>query len=581
MNKGLQRADSAALSWSASAPAPLDPLAAGSDQPGTQFTAEGHEELLSFRTPVAGLERELLRGPAGVRGASSHEAATVTWAVVPSGVRCTVVAHEPGLRFEAPLAALDRQLRGWSAQTRVEAPAGVALVSLHGWPGEVDQPLLSPDGRPFRVDFRRAMALRASEPSSITRQDCWSVPLPPSRPVELSLTVRWPLVSDGDGYPTHDGGHQAWRLIVPADLDLDAATSGPLPLLVGLHGAANAADNWLRFSHPDWASSAKVLAAMVLGCPLIVPNFNDAASPEAEPERHPLPAGGGAKAEAYVWDAVAEAGRRYHLDPGAVYLLGLSLGGMQALGMAARHPDRVALVAAANPVTDPVATWSWAERQRPVHGILNELADGLGARLPEGRVTFLQHSPLWLAENLANTHVFVRGSRGDELVDGDQHTGRFSSALESFGAVHSATVTPVGSHGDYFTVEGAYDDALPLLCSRPSVDPSPHRVAFRTADLRWRRAHWIELTELGAPTASVHAAREVVANRVILRTSGVTSLLVDADQAQLDVDTLDVVAECDEDLTVEVVSSHRRRTIQCAPTADRLRTAPEGPTGRD
>lgn len=554
-------------SWAASSPAPASPWPDPWATPGVVFIAEGDDRLLSFRTPIAGAERALLRFAAGVHGGTGASAADISWEATEFGVRCTIVAREDGLRFEAPLACLDRRGRGWENDAVIHATANERLATIHLWPVEVDRPLLlSPDGGPFWVDFRRVLVLRATEASEISRSDTWSVGLPRDRRVEVSLTIAWPQVSDGDTYPTHDGQRQAWRVITPSDLDAAAAT-GPGPLMVGLHGACNAADNWLYFSHPLWSASAKVIAAMVLGCPLIVPNFNNASSVAANPSERPLPAGGGPTSEAYVWDAVAEAGRRFAIEPTEIYLLGASLGGIMALGISARNPDRVALVAAANPIVDPVAICAWAETQDPPHGILTELSDALGGPPSDAPLAFQQHSPLWLAPNLANTHVFVRGSRGDDLVAGDVHAGALAAALASFGATHDVSVTPTGSHGDYETIEGAYDAALPVLCARPRVDPSPDRIAYRTTDLRWGSVHWITLTQFGAPMASVEARRDAADKCLHLETTGVAALEIDVDRAGLKFDTLELATTCDMDLEVTLISGRRRRVIVCPANA--------------
>jgi hypothetical protein len=192
--------------------------------------------------------------------------------------------------------------------------------------------------------------------------------------------------------------------------------------------------------------------------------------------------------------------------------------------------------------------------------LLTEIADGLGGRPDEVPVAYLQQSALWLADNLLHVGLVVRGSAGDDLVDGRVHVGRFAARLDELGYAHRSSVTDAGTHCDANTIEGLYEQAIELLLTRPSVDPSPDRVVYRSADLRWPRAYWLELVELSGESARVDAHRDRAANTLDLHVEGAGRVRIDAAAAGLTRDAR-VSISADRSCMVDLVGADWERTI--------------------
>ncbi len=564
-----------AVSWVA-APAPppgvrVDPRDEGSPV----FTAAGDElgALASFETQVYGRVCSLLAVPAAIVGAEdpvrlqptstsgayASDLASIHWRTEPFGVSATVTANVPNLTFVAHLADVERCYEAPDLTKGIPV-RGLELLSLHRWPILVDdKPHFSPDGESaFEVSLRRVLALMSSSEGCIGDDATWRVPLSTARPTELSLTLRWPIFGAPQTYPTHDGQRQWWRVITPPVLG-----DAPVPLIVGLHGACNAADNWLEHSHPSWSSSARIVAAMLLGCPVIVPNANDAASVESNPADCPEPRLYGADGESYVFDAIAEAARRFPIDLERVYLFGLSMGGHGALTIAARNPGRIAAVVAGAPPVDlaaSVATFTDDDRFGIASYVRGELGD------PEHNTAgYLSNSPLWLAENLVDVPLILRGSAGDELVEGHANVGALSARLTELGYPHDASITERGTHGDYETIEGLHDRALDLVTSLPRVDPSPDHVVFKTADLCWRRAHWVEIESLEGEWGAVDASRDALRRCIELRLSGIARIRIDLDTARIANGGLVLRGSTDVRCTIVLARSELETTFQLTP----------------
>jgi pimeloyl-ACP methyl ester carboxylesterase len=529
--------------WSWSAPAPTGVRVDAPDVGAPVYRATGRDGTLhQLSSQVFGLPGDLLAGPSVVEGDVD-----IAWAPESFGLsaRCTSTA---GGRVVIRLAAVDRVFD----DTDLTAPppvTGSTLLSLHRWDLVLDTPALTPDDTaPLRVDARRVVALRASTPATLAGDGVWTVPVPAGESVYLGITVRWPIVSEPDTYPTHDGGRQWWRTVSTPDVGPD-----PAPLLVGLHGAANTADNWLVFSNPSWVSSWKVVLTMLLGGVAIVPNANDAASVEPNPPAPPRPTFYAAEQERYVFDAIDEAARRFPVDARRVYVAGTSMGGHGALALAAHHPDRFAAAIAAVPPTDLRMIYAHYAADDPGHGVCVELAAGLGGTLDEVPMAYAQHSAVCVAENLAEIPVSARGCAQDDLVDGVAHIGALEAALAPLDGPHVTSVTAIGSHVDHDTIEGCFEQALPLLLRRPSVPESPDRVRYTTADLHWPGAHWVRITELaGEGFGRVDARLDRATNRVRLELRGIAGIEIDLTRAGLAPGaTFDVDADCPATVTTK------------------------------
>ena len=552
------RVESATAGWGHVAQPPpglhLDPPG---DAPVYRAAGDASGRQVQMQSPMCPVDGELLASPAHVRVGGEpvgllhiderhyrHSGLELTWTPEAFGVAGRMRADVSHAELVVPLAAVERGFDDRDL-TRPLPVRGNHLLAMHRWDHEVDYPAGAVDGAtPFVAAFRRVLSLQSSVEGHLDEAGVWRVPLPPGETVEVHLRIRWPLVSGADTYPTHDGGTQLWRTVVPPHLG-----AGPVPLFVGLHGAGVGADNFMMLTHPCWSASIKLVMPMLLGAVLIIPNHNDSATLTGEGAQV-VPWANGADQEAFVFDAIDEAKRRFPIDERRVYAMGISNGGNAALTSVTLHPDRFALAIATVPASD------WA-------------AIGYDAKELERVVPdHLQFSPINLAENLLHTPVSMRGCAQDQL-DGRVQVGRMAERLERLGYRHRSVVTEVGHHVDYETIEGGYEQGLEFVLERPAVDPSPDRVLYRTFDLRWPGAFWARIGETTGPgLAELDVTRDVGANRLTIRLRNVRRLVVDADLAGLRVDDVEVDGEADAPCIVDLVGqggvTRRIRVGACA-----------------
>ncbi|MHB8510344.1 MAG: prolyl oligopeptidase family serine peptidase, partial [Candidatus Dormibacteria bacterium] len=518
---------------------------------------DGRGRLTEFRSPVAGLPGDLLSGFAGLVSNQrpvlldpdgqltfSSPDATLTWSPTGYGLAVKIRAAIPGLEFRLPLASVDRVFD--DRDLTVPGPQnGDRLLTLHRYDHLItDWRIGSADmGSPFMARSWRVLLLESSVTARLDDAG-WAVPVPAGEEVRLQITVRWPLISTGDTYPTHDGQDQWWRVVRPPDLPDDREA----PLFVGLHGGNEALDNFMILSHPSWSASIKFALPMLLGARMIVPNHNDADG-TATGERQPEPGLNGPAQDAYVLDAIEEAARRFAVDRRRIYAMGISNGGNAALTSACLHPDKFALAIAVVPATD----WS---AQFPVGDLASVLPD------------HEQFSPINTAENLLHVPVSMRGCAADAL-DGRVQVGRMADRLMKLGYRFVAVVTEIGHHVDYETIEGGYEQGLELALERPAVPASPQRVVFRTRDLRWPGAYWLRIERLAGEGFGLVDADRGAGGRILrVHATNVSRIVVDAVAADLNPGLTSIVL--DSEIPCDVVFTTGETPAMSSSTVGRV-----------
>jgi len=225
---------------------------------------------------------------------------------------------------------------------------------------------------------------------------------------------RWrrdvPAVRDVRVRSTRDGSRQPALWLAPS-------RPGPQPLLVVLHSWSNGYRQHLGIPYARWAQRQ--------GWAMVAPNFRGA-NVRAE-------AMGSDLAVQDVLDAIDDAGRRAQIDRRRVYVVGFSGGGMMALLLAGRHPERFAGVAAWVPVVDLVSWHAYNASFTPPRGyaIHMERACGGDPRYVErARASCRQRSPSTYLERArrAGVPVFLGHGLADTLVTPD-------AALRAFNAL--------------------------------------------------------------------------------------------------------------------------------------------------
>jgi dipeptidyl aminopeptidase/acylaminoacyl peptidase len=209
---------------------------------------------------------------------------------------------------------------------------------------------------------------------------------------------------------TRDGSRQPALWLAPS-------RPGPQPLLVVLHSWSNGYRQHLGIPYARWAQRQ--------GWAVVAPHFRGA-NVRAQ-------AMGSDLAVQDVLDAVADAGRRADIDGRRVYVVGFSGGGMMALLLAGRHPERFGGVAAWVPVVDLVDWHAYNASFTPPRGyaIHMERACGGDPRyLARARASCRRRSPAtYLARaRRAGVPVFLGHGLSDTLVTPD-------AALRAFNAV--------------------------------------------------------------------------------------------------------------------------------------------------
>lgn len=117
------------------------------------------------------------------------------------------------------------------------------------------------------------------------------------------------------------------------------------------------------------------------------------------------------------------------IDLGRVAAVGLSMGGMEALLLAAHDPDRIRAVAVQNPITDLVA-WQCDVDRLPAYAGLRALIETeVGGGTDEAREAYLRRSPISFAETLAAIPIQIRVNAMDDRVPAATQGHRLADAL--------------------------------------------------------------------------------------------------------------------------------------------------------
>jgi poly(3-hydroxybutyrate) depolymerase len=242
---------------------------------------------------------------------------------------------------------------------------------------------------------------------------------------------RWrrdvPRIRDVRIRSTRDGSRQPALWLAPS-------RPGPQPLLVVLHSWSNGYRQHLGIPYARWAERQ--------GWSVVVPHFRGA-NVRAE-------AMGSDLAVQDVVDAVEEARRRAPVDPRRVHVVGFSGGGMMALLLAGRHPERFAGVAAWVPVVDLVGWHAYNAGFTPPRGyaIHVERACGGDPRyVPRARAACRRRSPsAFLARaRRAGVPVYLGHGLDDTLVTPDAALRAFNALARPRDRIGARSVRRVAS----------------------------------------------------------------------------------------------------------------------------------------
>jgi polyhydroxybutyrate depolymerase len=175
-----------------------------------------------------------------------------------------------------------------------------------------------------------------------------------------------------DGLPRH------FQLFTPSE------TTGPLPLVLVLHGAFQNDERMRRTTRGTWEGLADYEGIAV-------------AFPSAHLRFWDVPGLGGSVGEtvarddfAYLDRVIAEAGARTEIDPDRVFLAGLSMGGQLAYAYACSRPGVRAIATVAMPLPASLVAGCRTGPALPaliVHGTEDPIVPIVGGTLPAGPTT--------------------------------------------------------------------------------------------------------------------------------------------------------------------------------------------------
>lgn len=127
-------------------------------------------------------------------------------------------------------------------------------------------------------------------------------------------------------------------------------------------------------------------------------------------------------------DALKYARENANVDPERIYLLGYSGGAMNAMHLAARHPDVFAGIAAWVPVYDLVAWHKWNDAQGEKYA--GEIADACGGEPREGSDAFaecVKRSPKSVTPDVAGQlRILIAHGINDDVVPPEQGLHAFN-----------------------------------------------------------------------------------------------------------------------------------------------------------
>jgi len=220
-----------------------------------------------------------------------------------------------------------------------------------------------------------------------------------------------------------------------------------------------------------------------------------------------------------IYRAIEETQQQFNIDPGRIYLSGVSMGGMGAWNMALRNPGFFAATTPISGQTDMFRWWGWD---------------------PQEMTPFKRFLVEWdnaeeMARNARGQHFFVQHGELDHLIP----------VIESRSMVES--IRAVGVPVQYYEFAG---ESHYIYWDTPcfenawgwtkdfTLDPSPPRVTFRCFSLRYNRAFWLTIDRLntsGTP-ATVDARVSDDGSRLDIQCANVGALTIDTATCPLQTD---------------------------------------------
>lgn len=207
---------------------------------------------------------------------------------------------------------------------------------------------------------------------------------------------------------------------------------------------------------------------------------------------------------------IAEARRRFNIDPDRVYLIGSSMGGWGAWRFASENPDLFAAI-------EPIFGGS------DYH---SEMSEESLAKLDETDRFLAERRSSWaMAENLLHMPILVQHGDSDKsvAVDYSRWGVRF---LQRWGFDVRYHEYPGRGHEDMIDDASAAKNMEWLLAQRR--DPDPRHVRLRSADLKHASAYWVRVEQIASPLAFASVDAEIVGlNRVRLDTDKVLDITLE------------------------------------------------------
>ena len=283
-------------------------------------------------------------------------------------------------RLRAP-AAKEVTLRGeWVAAGGIDVSPPVAMtrddmgvwsVTVGPLPSEVLAYSFTVDGLTIADPQNRDVKLAANGAA----QSLVAIPGNPPRVHDIR-DVPHGIVQE-NWYRSKAAGGQTRHFFVYTPPGYDPRLAAGYPVIVLLHGAGNSETNWQSIGRANFILDNLLVEKRAVPMLLVMP-FG-----------HILPPGGdltrnnGLFEQDLLEDILPAVEARYNTAKGAKNraIGGLSMGGMQALAMGLRHPDRFAWIGVFSPVTEPEIPQRYSEqlaKAEQLNGALSLLWVGCG-----------------------------------------------------------------------------------------------------------------------------------------------------------------------------------------------------------
>lgn len=292
-----------------------------------------------------------------------------------------------------------------------------------------------------------------------------------------------PLVRKADSYfvttyrSSVDGSIQPYSVFLPSNYDPNR--NYPLALL--LHGAhvTGWGQNIISYDQKDWAIQIAV---------------HDRGNNRYRDI-----------GEVDIDEVLADAKRRFSIDPERIYLAGHSMGGYGTWWQATRRPDMWASIS-------PQAGYSdYFLYDRP---LANASREEFQRRILES------WSPYYFAENLLHLRAYiVHGAKDDNVSV--EHSRKMDERLKELGYESEYDENPEGGHwwgpkGKTYGTEIVDKPAIwTFLRETDRRMSSPKKVIYKTDSLHYRKAYWVEIDELQTANRTARIEAEVTGPNAI------------------------------------------------------------------